>query len=212
MKLLSLAIFLFPLLLEGQAAVERPYNDSLFAPGAAEGSDPVGVPMKLKIYGKRVVAPRVLISTLFAAGLQQYENTPGKWGRGADGYAKRYGTDLARVAIRDTFAFGVDSAFHLDPRFYRAPDSTSASGRLKHALVQVLIAHTDSGGRSFAYGTVAGAFVAGEAGTLWMPRRSDGKFGDGLVYAGLLLAGDAGRNVFREFWPSVHRKLRLPKP
>jgi len=208
MKLSAIAFLLFPFLLTGQTTPEPRYQDGLFAAGAVDDAASIDVQEKLRIHALRIVSPRVIVGTLLTAGVRQWENSPGKWGRGWDGYGKRYGTDYARIAIRESLAFGIDSAAHLDPRFFRAPESSSTSTRLKHALTQVVIAHTDSGGRNFAYGQVLSAFAAGEAGSLWQPRRSDGRFGDGLVYAGILLAGDAGRNVFREFWPDIHRKLR----
>jgi hypothetical protein len=211
MKLFHAGLLLLPLLASAQTttpAPEPPYNDGLFQPGVSDDSPSIDVDHKLKIYGKRIVAPRVLIGTLFTAGIKQWENSPGKWGRGWDGYGKRYGTDFARLGIRNTLAFGIDSTLHLDPRFHRAPEGESSASRFKHAVKQVLIVRKDSGGQSFAYGSVISAFAAGEAGTLWQPRRSDGRFGDGLTYAGLLIAGDAGRNVFREFWPDIRRKIR----
>ena len=210
MRLLSLAFLLFPILLSAQATPE-PYHDGLLSVGAADNAPAIDVKAKFKIYGGRTVAPRVLLFTLLEAGTNQWENSPGQWGRGWDGYGKRYGTDLARTGIRDMFAFGVDSALHLDPRFFRAPDSMSTGSRFSHALKQVVIAHTDSGGRSFAYGSVLGAFAAGEAGTLWIPKRSGEKYSDGLIYAGILLAGDAGLNLIREFWPDVRHKFRHEK-
>lgn len=211
MKLFCAGLLLLPLLASAQTTTptpEAPYNDGLFQPGAADNAPSIDVDDKLKIYGKRIVAPRVLISTLFSAGIKQWENSPGQWGRGWDGYGKRYGTDFARLGIRNTLAFGIDSALHLDPRFHRAPEGESNSSRFKHAVKQILIVNKDGGGKSFAYGSVISAFAAGEAGTLWQPHRSDGRFGDGLVYAGFLFAGDAGRNVFREFWPDIRRKIR----
>ena len=203
-----MSVVLLPAILTAQAAAEPRYHDGLFALGAPDDAPALDVEGKLRIHAKRIIAPRVLIGTLFTAGLKQVENSPGQWGRGADGFGKRYGTDLGRIAIRETLAFGIDSAVHLDPRFFRAPEGSSTTTRLHSALAQVLIAHTDSGGRNFAYGGVISAFAAGEAGSLWLPRRSDGRFGDGLVYAGILLAGDAGRNVVREFWPDIRRKLK----
>ena len=211
MKLLCGTLLLVPLLAIGQNAVqtqELPYRDGLFSLGAAEGAPPVDFRLKLKIYSKRIVAPRVFLGVAVTAAVKQAENSPGKYGRTLEGYGKRYGTDYARIGIRNVLAFGIDSALHLDPRFFRAPDGMTNGSRLQHAIRQVLIVHKDNGGSSFAFGSVISAFAAGEAGSLWLPRRSDGKFGDGLLFAGLLIAGDAGRNVVREFWPDIRRKIR----
>lgn len=211
MKLLALASLIIPVVLSGQT-VPYQYSDDITAPGAPDNAAPIDVKEKFKIYGGRIVSPHVFVLTALTAGVRQWQNSPGQWGRGWDGYGKRFGTNYARTAIRDTFAFGVDSALHLDPRFFRAPETAGGGGRMVHALKQVVIARKDNGGQSFAYGSVLGAFASGEASTLWQPRRSDGRFGDGLVYAGVLLAGDAAYNVFREFWPDIRRKIHHNKP
>lgn len=210
MRFSCLTLLLLPLLASSQTATtstQLRYRDGLFDQGAPDDAPPIDVQEKLRIHAVRIIGPRVFIGTALTAGLKQIENSPGKYGRTWEGYGKRYGTDYARIAIRETLAFGIDSAAHLDPRYFRAPDGRSNRSRLKHAVMQVVIAHTDSGGRNFAYGTVLSAFAAGEAGSLWLPRQSDGRFGDGLVYGGLVLAGDVGRNVMREFWPDIRRKI-----
>ncbi len=206
MKFGLFVVLFLPAVLPGQQPTEPAYRDSIFSPGISEDAPPLDVDGKLSIHARRIVAPRVFLGTLLTAGLKQWENSPGQYGRGWEGYGKRYGTDYARIAIRETLAFGLDSLTHQDPRIFRSSD-TETGARLRHALSQVVIARTDSGGHAFAYGNVISAFAAGEAGSLWLPRRSDGRFGDGLVYAGLVLAGDAGRNVFREFWPDIRRKI-----
>lgn len=208
MRILLIGVLVFPGLLSAQQSPSVEYRDGFTAPGETEGASAISLGKKWQIYTSRIYSPRALLFTAVTAGIRQAENSPGQWGRGIDGYGKRYGTNLGRTAIKNTLAASIDSVAHLDPRFYRAPDGTKGVGRLTHALAQVIIIHKDGGGRSFAYGNVLGTFAAGEAGSLWQPRRSDGRFGDGLVYSGLSFAADAGRNVFREFWPDIHKKFK----
>ena len=121
------------------------------------------------------------------------------------GIRQAYASSVGRGIVRETVSSGGDAIFKTDPRIYQS-DSTGFAPRLRDALVQVIVARTDSGKRVPAFANVGSAFAAGQVSTLWLPR-NDAHFSDGLVYAGVMLLGDAGRNVFREFWPDVRRKL-----
>ncbi len=212
MKIFKLLLLLTPVLASAQTVAPVPgdrYHDGLLDPGATHADPPMSVEGKFRLYGKRIVSPSAVIGAALSAGLNEATNSPGDYGRTWEGYGKRFGTAYARIGIRNTIAFGLDSALHIDPRFYRSPDGASAGSRFFHAASQAVIAHKDGGGeRTFAYGSVIGAFAAGQATALWLPRRTDGKVGDGLVNAGLQLFTNAGRNVFREFWPDIRRKIR----
>ncbi|MCU1263334.1 MAG: hypothetical protein JWO80_6219 [Bryobacterales bacterium] len=205
-------LLLFPVVISAQALLPQStqpqthYRDTVFSPGTEEGSPALGAREKFDIHAYRMGAPRVFAGYLFVAGLQQMQNSPGQWGRGFDGFAKRYGTDLGVNAMREGFSYGLDTVTHEDPRFFRS-EKTGVGPRMKDALLQVLVAHTDSGGRNFAYGNVLSAYGSSEIATNWLPSRHD-SVGDGMIYGTLLLAGDAGRNAFREFWPDIRRKLR----
>src|SRR5450432_3822252 len=158
---LALAL-LFPFLLPAQALLPAtapapqsaaPYRDTIFSPGAEDGSPAPDARQKFAIHAWRMVAPRVLVGTLFVAGIQQAEDTHAKWGRGFDGFGKRYGTDLGVNAMREVVGYGLDTVTHEDPRFFRS-QKDGFGGRMKDALLQVVVAHTDSGGRNLAYGNV----------------------------------------------------------
>jgi hypothetical protein len=217
MRITPVFALLFPALLPAQAflpattpapaqPVESPYRDTIFSPGAEEGSAPPDAHQKFAIHAFRMGAPRVFVGYLLVAEIQQVKDSPGKWGRGVDGFGKRYGTDLGLNAMREVMSYGLDTVTHEDPRFFRS-EKTGVGGRVKDALLQVVVAHTDSGGRNLAYGTVLGTYGAAELTARWLPHRQS-SVGDGLFYGTLLLAGDAGRNVFREFWPDIRRKIK----
>jgi hypothetical protein len=159
----------------------------------------------LKIHLHRVIGPESLLSDALSAGLNELRNDPGAWTRDGDGYAKRFGSQAGRNGVREMLGFGLDSALHTDPRVYRSTH-THFLGRLCDALSQVVITRTDSGGRAPAIANVASAFAAGQIQTIWMPA-NDAHVRDGLVSGGIMLLGDASRNVMREFWPDIERKF-----
>ncbi len=181
------------------------YRDNIFSPGETPGAPALTPQQKLQIHLQRMIAPRVFVGALLVAGYQEGRNTHPEWGRTWTGFGKRYGTDLAVNAVRETIAEGLDAVTHQDPRYFRS-QRAGLGPRLRDAVGQVLWAYTDSGGRSFAWANVISAYGATQIGVRWVPvgQRSTG---DGFIYGSLLLAGDAGRNAFREFWPDVRRKI-----
>lgn len=154
----------------------------------------------------RAIEPHIFVGFAVVAAFQTGENTPGKWGRTWKGYTERYGTDLAVNAIHDAVAGVIDNITHEDPRFFRS-NRTGFKDRLRDAVSQTIIAHTDSGGRNFAYGNVIGSYSAAQTAALWLPHEK-GTVAKGFGYGTLLLATEAGRNAFREFWPDIRAKLK----
>ena len=193
----------FPVLLCGQ---QDTYRDRLFAPGAQEGIPALTSKQKLQLRLARAIQPHVFVGALFVAGIQEGENTPGKWGRTWKGFGQRYGTDLAVNAIHDAIAGGIDDLTHEDPRFFRS-ERSGFGPRLRDAISQVVIAHTDSGGRNFAYGNVIGSYGGAQCAALWLPHEK-GTVAQGFLYGTILLASEAGRDAFREFWPDIRKKMK----
>ena len=204
--LLFAAIFLLPVTLSAQG-----YKESMFMPGLDPNhASSLTEKEKLQIRAWRIVRPESLLFDGISAGLNEWKNDPGSWGRDADGVAKRFGSAVGRSGVREMTGFGLDAILHTDPRAYRSTH-TKFGPRLADALSQVVITHTDSGGRAPAFATVGSAFAAGQIQTVWMPA-NDAHVKDGLVSAGVILLGDAARNVLREFWPDIHRKLHHNAP
>jgi hypothetical protein len=199
--LLTIAILFVPTLLAAQE-----YKESVFIPGLdSKDATPLTEKQKLEIRTWRIIRPESLLFDGISAGLNEWKNDPGSWGRDADGAAKRFGSAFGRSGVREMTGFGLDAVLHTDPRIYRS-SSTHFKGRLFDALSQVVVTHTDSGSRVPAIATVGSAFISGQIQTIWMPA-NDAHVKDGLVSAGVMLMGDAARNVIREFWPDIHRKL-----
>jgi hypothetical protein len=205
MKLIFLTVFL----LSTTSLTAQIYKESLLAPGLdplkVDMGDPLTNRDKLRFHVFRAIGNEALAFDIVSAGFDQWRDTPPEWGRGAEGYAKRFGAQAGSKAVREMMGFGMDAVMHKDPRFYRSTKS-NVVGRLGDALSQVLIARTDSGKHVFAVSNVSTAFAAGGIQTLWMPRRQ-ANVGDGLVNGSLFLMGDAARDVFREFWPDVRHKV-----
>jgi len=97
-----------------------------------------------------------------------------------------------------------------DPR-YHPSNSESILGRTAYAASRVLITRNDSGKRtlnsSYLLGVLTSAAVA-TAYRPYRPRSPSSTFKD----LGSTIGGDAGINVFHEFWPGIRQMLKRHQP
>ncbi|MDQ6701442.1 MAG: hypothetical protein M3Z36_14780 [Acidobacteriota bacterium] len=179
---------------------------ALVAQVADPGAPPLGVSDKLIYHTKRIIEPTEFLRVGVSAGFQQFLGTPDEWGQGAEGYGRRYASSFGSNVLRQSITFGLVAALREDPRFFMS-GKTGFGERLKSALTQTLICHTDSGGRSFAFGRVGGAFGSELISNTWRPK-SVNTTGDALSRASSTLAVTAGTNVFREFLPEIKKLFK----
>lgn len=140
------------------------------------------------------------------AGIGQATNSPSGYGQGAEGFGKRFGAAVADGATGNFFGkFVYASLFKTDPRYFQSGEG-SAGSRIFYAIEQEFVAHKDSGGRTFHFANVLGAFTSGGISNAYYPDKDRGA---GLMAsrAGISLAYGCGGNIFLEFWPDIQRKL-----
>ena len=152
----------------------------------------------LKKYVLSTIGPGGLIGAAAAAGYEQYENYPERWGQNAAGYGKRWASAYAAGVIGNTTKYAVARALRQDPSFVRCRCS-GFNKRMKHAVTSVFTARTRDGRRVFSPATLAG-FTAEHAvpALVWFPREQRLKEGVGLVAVGI--GAKMGINIFREFF------------
>jgi hypothetical protein len=149
------------------------------------------------------------------AAISQSQDEFPEYGQGAAGYGKRYGA---------TFADEVSSGFWAnyfypvllkeDPRYFRLGEGT-IKHRMRYALLQEVICHTDKGGRSFAWENVLGAFTTGGVSNLYYPPAERGL---GLTVSRSAIAVGYGSlgGLVDEFYPDLshwlfHRHEKVPE-
>lgn len=148
---------------------------------------------------------RGFLGSAIGAGIAQWAGVPKEWGGGMEGFGLRYGSSYGNAVSRQVFAFGLDSAFHEDSRYF--PSSESGFGlRAKNVIKQVLIAKKDDGTATFAYSRVISAFGAGQLVNTWQPRTNN-SVGDGLERGALSLAGDFAYFAMQEFFPFTRNSV-----
>jgi hypothetical protein len=160
---------------------------------------------KLRFHAVSAYSPAPLAASLAWSGVLQTRDSPKEWGRSDDAFGERLGSTLAYFGVRNTLAFGLDTALHQDPRYYRSGD-TGTWRRIGHALRGTILTRTDSGGETLATWRLGSAYGAAFLANEWQPDRVDDMKG-GLTKGSAQMGIDLLANLGSEFWPDVRKKL-----
>lgn len=172
---------------------------------AAQAPDPLTWTGKLRFHANASFGPLALAGIGAYAGFLQEINSPKEWGQGASGYEHRLWSTAGAVGIHGVLAFGLDTALHQDPRYYRLGDS-GFWRRTGHAIRGVILTRTDSGGETFSTWRVGSAYGEEFLSNLWYPSRLDTPrlgFEQGTIRLGFDLLSNLGS----EFWPDIKRDV-----
>lgn len=162
---------------------------------------------KFILFVRSSVDPLSFVTAAFNAGISPTSDP--SFGQGAQGYAKRFGAAYADETTARFFGgFVFPTLLHEDPRYYRLAQGRAGT-RLAHALTHVVVGHKDDGHAVFNFSEWLGTGSAVALGYAWHPDNAPG-FGAGARTVGFAIAGDAGFDVLREFWPEVARAFHLP--
>lgn len=178
--------------------------------GIAQTPAALDVGGKLSYHVERTFSPGAIALSGVKAGYSQMRDSPTEWGQGGAGYSRRVGSSVASSAIRAGLAFGLDSALHQDPRYYRS-GSHGFWPRTKHALRGTFLTRTDSGGETFSTWRVGSAYGAAFISLQWYPDRYH-TLSHGFVGGSTRLGFDAVKNIIAEFWPDMRKKFSHHKP
>jgi hypothetical protein len=176
------------------------------ATGWAQTADALDWKGKLHFHAETTYGPWAIAGFAAYAGLLQEINSPAEWGQGAGAYGERFASTAAWSGIHSTLAFGLDTALHQDPRYYRS-HSTGFWRRTAHAFRGTILTRTDSGGETVSTWRIGSAYGAAYLSNLWYPDRLDTVrlgFLQGTLSLGFGFAGNMGA----EFWPDLKKVLR----
>ena len=169
---------------------------------------PMTPKLKVHLALRSTFDPFTILTDAALAGAEQYNDTYPGYGAGWEGYGKRFGATVADSF--DSRVIGgalLPALFHQDPRyFYRGRGSIGR--RLVYALAQTVVMRGDRGGEQPAYSRIGGAFIAAGISNLYHAP-GDRSAGITVRDAFVILAGNAGENVLREF---VSRSLTSHRP
>ena len=176
----------------------------------AQSVDSIDVSEKLLFHAQTVFSPQALAGSALYAGFLQVDNAPREWGQGAGAYGERFASTVATTAIHGALAFGLDSALHQDPRYYRSAD-TGFWRRTGHAFRGTILTRTDRGGETLSTWRIGSAYGSEFLSNEWYPGRLN-TVRLGLLEGTIRLGFDFASNLGSEFWPDVKHKLLHQKP
>jgi hypothetical protein len=163
---------------------------------------PLNSKLKFHLALRSLIDPTVFLEAGAIAGGEQIQGLYPGFGKGAEGYGKRYAAAYANTF--DSRILGealFPSIFRQDPRyFYKGTGSITS--RATYAAEQGVMCRGDNGHQQFCYSHVLAYFAAGAISNLYYPK---GNRGAGLVAEnGLIeIGGAAAANLLREFvWPA----------
>jgi hypothetical protein len=130
--------------------------------------------------------------------------------QGAAGYGRYYWRAFADQASGSFFTEAIVPALtHEDPRYY-----TLGYGgffrRARYALSRVFITRTDSGRNTFNISEIAGNGMEAGLANFYYPPQERSLHNTAVNWATQLEAASLN-NLFREFWPDIHRKFLRQK-
>ena len=177
--------------------------------GMAQPAAPLDVLGKLNFHAQSVGSPWSLAESAAYAGILQGLDAPEEWGQGAGAYGKRFASTLGGSAIHGVLAFGLDSALHQDPRYFRSSDKRFWR-RTAHAFRGTILTRTDRGGETLSTWRLGSDYGAAFLSNQWYPQRLN-TVRLGAIQGSLHLGFDFAANLGVEFWPDIKRKiLRRP--
>ena len=168
---------------------------------------PLSSGQKYQLAAHAMVDPFSFVGTGVFAAAEQWQNTFPGYGKGAEGYAKRYGAAYADEALSRMLGSAVlPSLLHQDPRyFYRG--SGSKKSRAFYAISQAVICRGDNGRMQPNYSYVLGSFAAGGISNLYHPAGDRGvglTIGNGFLNVGAHAIDNLAREfLFRKLTPKV---------
>lgn len=173
--------------------------------GIAQTPDTLDWKGKLEFHAEKTYGPSALLGLATYAAVLQEINSPEEWRQGGAAYGKRVASMAAWSGIHSALAFGLDTALHQDPRYYRS-GSTGFWRRTGHALRGTILTRTDAGGETLSTWRIGSAYGSAVLSNMWYPDRLNNArlgFLQGSVTLGFDMLGNLGS----EFWPDIKRKV-----
>jgi hypothetical protein len=169
---------------------------------------------KMMFWLHEETSPVGWVPIVWSAGYGQLVNTDPKYGTDSVAFGERVGAGILRVG---SFRFFSDSLLptltHEDPRYYRKAYGGVVSRGL-YGIQALFVCRRDNGSTGINYSDILGHLAGAGLTATYYPAPS---VNTRVVMEtwGVSLAGQAGGNLFLEFWPDVrdaifHRHRRAP--
>jgi hypothetical protein len=143
--------------------------------------------------------PYPVVGAALAAGINQASDSPPEWNQGAEGYAKRFGSNFGIAAVSTTTRYGLAEIFKEDTLYYRC-QCKGFLPRLSHAMISTLTSRRgDDGRRVFSFPALIAPYAGSMTATYgWYPDRYGAK--DAFRTGNYNLLASMGGNIVLEFF------------
>jgi hypothetical protein len=170
---------------------------------------PLSAKQKFELTRKTLFDPATFAINGVIAGIEQARNTRPGFGRGAEGYAKRYGAAYADSLTGALLARVVlPTIIKQDPRyFYKGAGTTRA--RVFYAISRSVVCRGDNKRDQVCYSRLISRLASGLLTNLYYPPADRNSNAVTLENAAIRFGGSALGNLFQEF---IARKLTRENP
>ena len=183
---------------------------STFFPDLATSPGPLSSSQKFELFASTSISGSAVLGSAAGAGFSQAIDSYSGYGQGGEGYAKRFGASMARGATTNFFGtFLIPSLLHQDPRYFVLGDGSFRESA-KYALRRVFITRTDSGGNAFNWSGILAPLASEGIANTYLPE-GDRTAGQTIERYGTDIGVRAAGNLMREYWPTLSKKLKLPR-
>jgi hypothetical protein len=165
---------------------------------------PLSAKQKLNVAQQDAFDRGTFVLAAAFAGISQLTTADRSFGQGGAGYGHYLGTSYADLVIGDYFTEAIfPTLLHQDPRYFRRGIGKPIT-RLRYAVGQIFMTHSDYGSSQFNYSEILGNATAVAISAAYYPEARDSA--SAVSKLGMQLGVDMASNVLREFWPEiVHR-------
>lgn len=127
---------------------------------------------KISNYVLAAFGPRPIVISAVSAGINQETNTPPDWNQGAEGYAKRFGSNYGILAVGSTTHYALSEVFKEDAMYYRC-ECRGVFPRIRHALLSTFTARRgEDGHQVFSIPALVAPYVGSTIAVYgWYPAR-----------------------------------------
>jgi len=170
---------------------------------------PLNARQKFELTWKGFVDPTAFMGVAIDAGISQVRNTNPGFGRGAQGYWKRYGTSYAEFVTERVIAKVVTPVvFKQDPRYFYQ-GTGSAKSRFGYAVSRSVICRGDNKQPQLCYSSLLGRLAAAGLTNVYLPPSDRDSARVIMENSVIGIGGNALGNLLQEF---VIRKLTPKRP
>lgn len=183
---------------------------SIFFPDLATSRGPLTSKQKLELFADKSVAPSRFLTSALGAGIGQARDSLPGYGQGMGGYGKRFGSSMATGASTEFFGtFLFASLSRRDPRYFVSLHGGPLR-RIGYGVSRLVVARTDGGTEGFNWPGILGPIFAESLANSYLPVKEQ-TAGRTFRRYGVRLGFTAGTNIFKEYWPTIFRNLRITK-